>query len=89
MAFELPKRTEPPIVPEQLWNQNAIDRFAFRKLAELGLTPQKPGTPYEQIRRVYLDLIGLPPSIEVADQFADNPSEAAYEKNRRRSSAIS
>ncbi len=76
----LPQKIEPPIVPNTLWNQNAIDRFAFSKLTELGLTPQQPGNPYEQIRRVYLDLVGLPPSIQAADQFAANPTEAAFEK---------
>ena len=84
-AFELPKKTDPPhvsnlAVSNPLWNQSPIDRFALAKLAELELTPQKPGTPYEQIRRVYLDLIGLPPSVEVADRFAADPSEAAYEQ---------
>ena len=79
-AFELPKKTEPPIVGDKLWNQTAIDRFTFNKLTELGLTPQHPGSPYEQIRRVYLDLVGLPPSGEAADQFAADPSDAAYEK---------
>ena len=79
-AFESPKKAEPPSVHDKLWNQNAIDRFAYSKLTELGLTPQHPGTPYEQIRRVYLDLVGLPPNAEAADQFAANPSEAAYEK---------
>ncbi|XZE18835.1 PSD1 and planctomycete cytochrome C domain-containing protein [Pirellulaceae bacterium SH449] len=79
-AFVSPKRTEPPIVRDTLWNRNAIDRFAFSKLTELGLTPQQPGPPYEQIRRVYLDLVGLPPSVQVADEFAANPTEAAYEK---------
>ena len=84
-AFEVPKNTDPPhvsnlAVASPLWNQSPIDRFALAKLAELGLPPQKPGTPYEQIRRVYLDLIGLPPSVEVADRFAADPSEAAYEQ---------
>ncbi len=79
-AFMLPQKIEPPIVPNTLWNQNAIDRFAFSKLTELGLAPQQPGNPYEQIRRVYLDLVGLPPSVQAADQFAANPTEAAYEK---------
>jgi hypothetical protein len=79
-AFESPKKAEPPSVHDKLWNQTAIDRFAYSKLTELGLTPQHPGTPYEQIRRIYLDLVGLPPNAEAADQFAANPSEAAYEK---------
>lgn len=79
-AFELPKKTEPPIVDNELWSQNVIDRFAFNKLTELGLTPQHPGSPYEQIRRVYLDLVGLPPSAEAADRFAADPSAATYEK---------
>ncbi len=79
-AFELPKKSEPPIATDKLWNQTAIDRFVFNKLTELGLTPQHPGSPYEQIRRVYLNLVGLPPSAEAADQFAADPSEAAYEK---------
>jgi hypothetical protein len=39
-----------------------------------------PADPYTLIRRVHLDLIGLPPSLEVADAFAADPSPEAYEK---------
>jgi hypothetical protein len=79
-AFEQPKKADPPAVSDTAWNAKPIDRFAFAKLAERGLTPQELASPYEQVRRVYLDLTGLPPAVEVADRFAADPSDAAYEK---------
>lgn len=79
-AFERPHTVAPPAVSDAAWNARPIDRFAFAKLAEFGLTPQKLASPYEQVRRVYLDLTGLPPSVEIADRFAADPSDAAYEK---------
>ncbi|MEZ6153826.1 MAG: PSD1 and planctomycete cytochrome C domain-containing protein [Pirellulaceae bacterium] len=79
-AFRLPQKVEPAAVEDDRWDRSAIDRFAFAKLAELGLKPQDPSNPYEQIRRVFLDLTGLPPTTEDADRFADNPSDEAYEQ---------
>ena len=63
-AFVLPKKS--PLTSEK----HPIDQLFKSKLAE-------KTDPYTLIRRIHLDLIGLPPSIEIADQFAANPSPEA------------
>ena len=55
-----------------------VDYFIDRQLAKQGLSRSQPANPYTRIRRVYLDLVGLPPSIEEADAFAADPSPKAY-----------
>ncbi len=79
-AFVAPQKANPPTSSDAAWNDNVIDRFVFAKLAERQLTPQQPANPYEIVRRVFLDLIGLPPTVEQADRFAADPSDQAYER---------
>jgi hypothetical protein len=57
-----------------------IDVLVQRVLAKRGLKLQPPATAHNLVRRLSLDLIGLPPSPETADRFAANPSPTAYEK---------
>lgn len=57
---------------------NPIDAFVQTKLAATGLSPSQEATPRELIRRLYFDLVGLPPSAEDVARFEANPSEAAY-----------
>ena len=59
---------------------NPIDNFVFARLKKDGLAPS-PEAPRETlVRRVTLDLTGLPPTIEEATAFSDDPSPLAYEK---------
>ena len=58
---------------------NPIDAFIDEKLANKGLSRSSLATPRERIRRLYYDLIGLPPSPEETRAFLDDPSQAAYE----------
>ncbi len=57
-----------------------LDDFVKTGLAKKGLSLQKPAAPEALVRRLSLDLIGLPPTIEQADGFAKNPTFAAYEQ---------
>ena len=57
-----------------------IDRFVAAQLGELGLVPSPPANRYQLIRRVTLDLIGLPPTPEQVDAFVNDPSDNAFEK---------
>ena len=76
-----PIRTvNPPKIGETPWPHNAIDRFVWKRLADRKLSPSKPADPRSLIRRVYFDLIGLPPSPEVVVGFVGNPSQEAYSK---------
>src|SRR5690606_35277089 len=57
--------------------RNDIDRFIFSKLEEIGLSPSPPAEKELLLRRVYLDLTGLPPTRENYEQFlADEDPDA-------------
>ncbi len=79
-AFVKPLRPAVPTVKNRKWVRNEIDAFVLSKLESNGLQPSAPADARTLIRRVYYDLIGLPPSPEEVDAFVKNPSNAAYEK---------
>jgi len=60
------------------WARNPIDAFVAREHARRGVTPLPPASPQVLLRRVYLDLIGLPPTREELREFLQDPSDAAY-----------
>ena len=60
------------------WNANPVDRFLARKLVEKGWTPSEPANPTMLLRRLCLDITGLPPTQEMIDEFVGKPSEEAY-----------
>jgi cytochrome c553 len=59
-----------PEVQDTAWPKNEIDRFVLAKLEAAGLKPSPPAPPHVWLRRVYLDLIGLPPTPEAVAAFA-------------------
>ena len=79
-AFKKPAQAPLPAVQQAHWPHNAIDRFVLARLEAAGLTPSPEADKYTLCRRVYLDLIGLPPTPEEADAFANDPSPDAYER---------
>jgi hypothetical protein len=79
-SFVAPTRSSIPSVITAEWPRNSIDFFTLRRLEESGLKPSPQADPFTLVKRVYLDLIGLPPTPEVADRFAESPSEKAYEQ---------
>ncbi len=81
-SYVVPQQPEVPDVPTEFseWPQNPIDHFALRKMLQHNLRPSPEVDRYALIRRVFLDLTGLPPSIEEADSFVQNPDPAAYEQ---------
>ncbi|MCA9039826.1 MAG: DUF1553 domain-containing protein [Planctomycetaceae bacterium] len=81
-SYIKPAKAPLPEVAQDLQVKNPIDAFILAKLQESGtpLQQAQQADPARLIRRVYLDLIGLPPSPEEVDQFLDDPSDAAYEK---------
>jgi hypothetical protein len=58
----------------------SIDRFIQKRLAQEKLTPSPKADPHTLVRRLYLDLIGLPPTPAEADAFVNDPSPDAYSK---------
>ena len=65
---------------EKSWAKNDIDRFILDNLKKEGLKPTDEASKATLIRRVYLDLIGLPPSPQALTKFLADDSENAYEK---------
>src|SRR4051794_39500055 len=81
-SYVKPVRTEPPATAEawQNWPHNAIDLFALQVILTHGLHPSPEADRYALARRVFLDLTGLPPSIEEVDAFVASKDPEAYEK---------
>lgn len=82
-AFVPPRRPVPPPLhdPElPRRTRNAIDQFVWSRLEREGLRPAPEADRYTLIRRVSLDLIGLPPTPEEADAFVQDEDPLAYER---------
>lgn len=79
-AFQPPKPAELPAVQDRSWIVNPIDRFILARLETEKLTPAPPAEPRALVRRVYLDLIGLPPTIEEQDAFLRDTRPDAYDR---------
>ena len=69
-----------PLVGSGANPANPIDAFIRRRLEKEGLSPARAASPAILARRLHFDLLGLPPSPEVVDEFVQNPSAAAYRK---------
>ena len=78
--FCVPRQNEPPRVEKSDWAINEIDRFVFSKLEQNNLTPAPQASKRTLLRRLYFDLIGLPPSQEEIRQFVHDESPDAYSK---------
>jgi hypothetical protein len=79
-AFVRPTRTEPPAPRTAAWARNPIDRFILARLEKASLAPAAEASKETLIRRVSLDLIGLPPTPEEIDAFVADESSDAFEK---------
>jgi len=79
-AFIPPKRPELPAVSNAAWCRNPIDNFVLARLDKEGLAPSPEADRVTLLRRLSLDLIGLPPTIEEVDAFLNDKSKNAYEK---------
>jgi hypothetical protein len=79
-AFQVPVRPPLPAVADTAWSHNPVDRFLAAAHAKHGLTASSPADRAMLLRRVYLDLIGLPPAREELHAFLADTSPDAYEK---------
>ncbi len=79
-AYIKPVRPPLPDVSDPGWVRNEIDAFILARLEKDGLHPSPEADKSTLIRRVYLDLIGLPPSPQDVDAFLADRSSNAYEK---------
>ncbi|MBT8307015.1 MAG: PSD1 and planctomycete cytochrome C domain-containing protein, partial [Maribacter sp.] len=79
-AFIAPEQPDVPTANTDSWGNNEIDRFVRAKQEEIGLSPNNPAPKEKLLRRLSLDLTGLPPTIEQINQFKNDTSANAFEK---------
>jgi hypothetical protein len=79
-SFEPVRRPAELTVKNKAWPKNSIDFFVLKRLEEEGLSPSEIAAKHTLLRRISLDLTGLPPTIEELDAFLQDGSPKAYEK---------
>lgn len=78
-AFVEPQRPSLPKEVRDEWCRNPIDAFILRKILEAGMVPSTEANRETLIRRVTLDLTGLPPTSDEVEAFAQDSRSDAYE----------
>ena len=78
--YEKPVRREPPVVARAQWVCNPIDQFILSRLEAAHLEPAPAASKRTLARRVFFDLIGLPPTPAELEAFVSDPAPDAYEK---------
>ena len=78
-SFVNPKKSSPPETIDSNWARGNIDRFILDKLEENGLQPEKEAIPEVIVRRLFFDLLGMPPSFNEIEKYkkADDPNNYA------------
>ncbi|HAH47996.1 MAG TPA: hypothetical protein DCM07_24710 [Planctomycetaceae bacterium] len=79
-AFQPIKRPAVPVVTQQDWVRNPIDAFILQGLNQNKLTPSEEAERHTLIRRLSLDLTGLPPTVEQVQAFLADTETGAYER---------
>lgn len=79
-SFSPPSRPSLPAVKDERWVRNPVDRFILARLESEGLRPSPEADRATLIRRLTLDLTGLPPTPTEVDRFLNDRSPDAYQK---------
>ena len=80
-AFVAPVRAAVPVIADfEIWTRNPIDAFVLKELVDQGLKPSAEASKETLLRRVTLDLTGLPPKPEDVDAFLADAAPDAYER---------
>ena len=79
-AYQPVREPVPPAVREEAWVRTPVDRFVLRSMEDRGLRPLPPADRRTLLRRITLDLSGLPPTLEETQAFLDDSSPQAYER---------
>jgi hypothetical protein len=79
-AFQSVEPTDVPVTDNAGWVKTKIDRFVLAKLQENHLQPSSVAERRVLIRRVFLDLVGLRPTYDEVEAFAQDDSPGAYER---------
>jgi len=67
-----------PAVKDAAWPRRQIDRFLLARMEGAGMKPSVQASPRELVRRLYFDVVGMPPSPEEVAEFEKDPGEARY-----------
>lgn len=78
-SFVAPRKPVRPMVSQTNWPRNEIDYFILQKQEQKGLKPNEEADKEHLLRRLSLDLTGLPPTLEQMDRFLADASPKAYE----------
>jgi len=73
-------RPSAPVLADDDWSRSPIDRFILARLQQQGLSPSAEADRFTLIRRVYLDLLGLTPSLAEVQAFNSDKRPDAYEQ---------
>jgi len=79
-SFQPVVRPQLPKVDQADWPRNGIDHFVLSRMTERKLTPSERASKETLIRRITLDLIGLPPTLDEVDAFLEDDASQAFEK---------
>jgi Protein of unknown function (DUF1553)/Protein of unknown function (DUF1549) len=79
-SFQPVHRPAIPAVKDTAWIRNPIDSFVLAKLEARGWRPSAPATPAALLRRLYLDVVGVPPTPTELASFLREPTAAAWER---------
>jgi hypothetical protein len=79
-AFVPPKKPALPQVKQPEWVRNQIDYFILEKQEQKGLSPNPEADKERLLKRLSLDLVGLPPTLDMMNRFLADNSPKAYEK---------
>ena len=79
-SFQLIRRAEIPRVKNPAWVRNPIDNFVLARLERERMKPSSEADRTALIRRLYLDLVGLPPTPEQVDAFVNDKRRDAYDR---------
>jgi hypothetical protein len=79
-AFQPVAGPEVPKVKNAEWVRNPIDAFVLAKLESQGWKPADPSEPRALLRRIYLDLIGIPPTPDEQEEFLLDPSPQTFDR---------
>jgi hypothetical protein len=79
-AFTAPVKSALPEVNDKSWPRNEIDYFILQKIEQKGMKPNEEADKERLLKRISLDLTGLPPSMQLMDEFLADNSKDAYER---------
>ncbi len=79
-AFLKPLQSDPPAVENTDWAKSEIDHFVLAAMEKRGIRPSPRASRETLIRRVSLDMRGLPPTLEELNEYLTDQSPGAYER---------